>query len=572
MLSRDTMPTPTDRLFQQLDDQRQHYGRGAGAAKTALLRELARRQLPSAERVRRFHETLCFWRAYPDDQRVLRAVERELARFRERLDVRRFRRELRDSGIAGTDIVYRFTEWTARWLAAHWRDAMSIEWDEVPDRDRLARLLFLLALPAEAPGFDEPPVPVERWVRALAGPGRSDAGWLIDRAGALAVPQEVRVRLFDELDLPLRVAWRPGAPSRTAARFEPSPVVFQRTPPSRERPDLRAEAVRPPDAIRPVGPAHAERLVHLAHEAMVTRERDLDAFAWADVRDVRLIECGGGLQFACIGVRPEKRFLLESVYGLLTLKNGVPIGYALASGLFESAEIAYNVFASFRGGEAAHVYARLLAAARALFGCDTFSVPPYQLGDGNDEGLVSGAWWFYRKLGLEPWTAAAQSLMRREAVRVDRNPGYRTPIAVLKRLVRHSMFLSLGRRRADVIGWQRFDRLGLAVTAHIVGRFGTDRDRAREVLADEAGATLGVDNWRRLQAGERVAWQSWAPLVAILPGVKRWSSRERAALAAVIRAKGGRRESDFVPLFDGHAKLRAAILEVARTAQATGRS
>ncbi len=36
----------------------------------------------------------------------------------------------------------------------------------------------------------------------------------------------------------------------------------------------------------------------------------------------------------------------------------------------------------------------------ALFNVDTFTVYPYQLGYGNDEGLKSGAWWFYQKLGF----------------------------------------------------------------------------------------------------------------------------------------------------------------------------
>ena len=49
----------------------------------------------------------------------------------------------------------------------------------------------------------------------------------------------------------------------------------------------------------------------------------------------------------------------------------------------------------------------------------------------------------------------------------------------------------------------------------------------------------------------------------ILPGIGRWSLAERRATATVIRAKGGRRESDFVRGFDGHRKLRAAIAKLA---------
>jgi hypothetical protein len=273
-----------------------------------------------------------------------------------------------------------------------------------------------------------------------------------------------------------------------------------------------------------------------------------------------------------MGVVPERRFLLESVYGFLTLKNGVPIGYALGSGLLRFSEIAYNVFDTFRGGEAAYIYGRLLATVRALFASEAFTVPPYQLGDGNEEGVESGAWWFYYKLGFRPRARAARAIVAQEVARIGRNPSYRTPVATLENLVRHPVFLSLTPRRSSAPGEAiealRLDRIGLAVTRYVAERFGADRERAARVCADEAAHLLGVDAWRRLPAGERVAWERWGPLVAVLRGVAAWSPAERRALAGVIRAKGGRRESDYVALFDRHTKLRAAVVALSRGAPA----
>src|SRR5262249_44233915 len=153
---------------------------------------------------------------------------------------------------------------------------------------------------------------------------------------------------------------------------------------SRARPSLAEEARRPPLAIRRVDPREGARLVDLARGAMVTRSRDLDVFCHADPRHVRLVDCGEGLAFAGFHAIPERRLLLEAVHGFLSLKNGVPIGYVLASALFGSAEIAYNVFETFRGAEAAAVYGRVLGTARALFGADAFTIVPYQLGHEND--------------------------------------------------------------------------------------------------------------------------------------------------------------------------------------------
>jgi hypothetical protein len=75
---------------------------------------------------------------------------------------------------------------------------------------------------------------------------------------------------------------------------------------------------------------------------------------------------------------------------------------------------------------------------------------------------------------------------------------------------------------------------------------------------------LGVRSMRGFSLGEREAWARWSPLVLSLPGIEAWTARERRELARVVRAKGGRRESDFVPLFDGHPRLRSALVELAR--------
>ncbi|MCX6544376.1 MAG: hypothetical protein NTV05_08170 [Acidobacteria bacterium] len=551
-------------LLGELQRLREEFGPGSARKKCALLARIAARSLSSAAEVLDLHELLCFWRAYPDSARVLSAVERQLRRFSRRPDLRRVSDELLNSGVAGTDTVYPFGLCTAEWLASRWGRLLTVEWEDVVDENRLLRALMLYALPAEVPGLDDPPLGARAWLDRLRAPGGTDAAYLVERAARYPAGTWARDRLFDELNVPMRIAAGPGSPNRTLARFDGAPVSYQCRPLDRARPDLRAEISRPPLAIRGVARRDAARLIDLAHESMVTRKRDLDAFAWADPRDVRLVDCGDGLQFALIGVLPERRFLFESVYGLLTLKNGVPIGYALTSALFESSEIAYNVFETFRGGEAGYVFGRLLAACHALFGSETFSIDPYQLGAGNEEGLDSGAWWFYYKLGFRPRARNILPLVAREARRVAANRDYRTARPTVERLVEHTVFWSAGPRREDVMGALRLGNVGLTVSALVARRFGSDRTRAAHVLADEAAATLDVAGWRRWSRDERLAWERWAPVVAVLPNVARWPQTDRAALVKVIRAKGGRRESAFVPLFNSHVRLRAAIVGLCR--------
>lgn len=540
------------------------YTPASAESKLALLRALSSARTRTARDVLALHEALIFLRAYPDDARVLAASERGLRQFAQRADLGRFRSQLENSGIAGTDVVYRFYPPTANWLVSRFGALLSIEWDDVDQAELLERNLWLLLLWGESSALDIEGVELRERVRRLKGPRESDAEFLVRRIDALPMHVFARERFGEELDLPMRLAAGPATPSRTLARAPSAAPVFQTRPLRRARPDLAREIRRPPLAVREMSAREGGVFVRLAREAMVARERDLEAFMHADERDVRVVECGDGLQFAVMGVRPDRRLLLESVYGMLTIQNGVPIGYVLASALFGSAEVAYNVFEAYRGAEAAHVYARALATIRVLFGAETFSVPPYQLGHENEEGLASGAWWFYAKLGFRPRDGAALRLATREIERARRDPKYRSSKAKLRALVERDMFFALGRERADVLGTFPLPRVGAAISAYVARRFGADRERAASECAAEAARLLGVRAWHRLPRDERLAFERWAPLVACMPGVARWSAADRRALGAIMCAKGARREADAIALLDRHARARAALRALVR--------
>ena len=142
-------------VLRELESLRACFGDGSGARKAALLGILARARLPTAGEVLRLHEAACFLRAHPDDAAVLAAAEQVLAGFARRADLRRFRRALADTGIAGTAIHYEFYGATARRLAARHGPQLRVDWPAFADRGRLEARLPLLASYAETPGLDE---------------------------------------------------------------------------------------------------------------------------------------------------------------------------------------------------------------------------------------------------------------------------------------------------------------------------------------------------------------------------------------------------------------------------------
>jgi len=553
--------------LKRLAEMRAEYGPGLAEEKRRLLAVLAKLRQANAKQVELLHETLCFLRAYPDDAKLLAAVEELLGSFALRPDLRRHRDALADTGIAGTAISYPFFPETALWIARQWPTRLRIEWEHFTKEEVLERYLQFLALWAETPALDEEPLTCRQWLARAKGPDETDATFLMKRLGAMKVDEFKFQAMGEELELPLRLDPAPGAPSRTLARarWPGQRVVFQKEALARGRPDLRAECVKPPHAVTEVSTAEGRRLIALAREAMVTRSRDLDAFMYGDPRDVRRLDFGDGYTLAAIGMRPSRRLLFEAIYGFLTLRNGVPVGYVLNSALFGSAEIAYNVFDSFRGAEAARIYAHVLAAVHHLFGSDSFTIYPYQLGQDNDEALESGAWWFYQKLGFLPRDRGALKVMQAELARMRKKPGHRSSIPTLRRLADHSVFLHCKEPRDDVIGVLALSRASLRVTEFLGRRFGSDRERAERECAAEAASRFGVGSTAKWSAGERLAWNRWSPLLLTIEGTEMWTPTERLAAAEVARAKGGRRESEFARKFDAHAGLRAAVWALART-------
>lgn len=530
------------------------HGPGLAARKLELLRRLAAGRLHTARQVSRLHQLLEFLEAFPDDGRVHAGVRRMLRAFRGRADLRRFRQALSGSGIAGTDTPYRFFWPTAHWISRRWPGALAIERD---DADHARAILEALPLLLDAPRAE--------WLRGQAKPAIAvldrlrprdvgDADFLIGLVAAMPWDEASREAFFDRVDPPFLL--RPGrdTPERTHARYAAREIHFGAGRKHQPRPDIRKEALRAPRRITAlVGPA-AAALICLARISMITRERDLAVFQYPNARDAFLVDDGDGLAFAMIGAAAPRRALLPATYGGLVLRNGVPMGYVQLDVLGRHAAVSFNLFAEFRKGIAAWVFARLIAATRHVFDCDEFSIEPYQLGQGNDEGIESGAWWFYHRQGFRPRSGTARRLAARELARKARRATHRSSGRTLRALAAFHLFLSLDPARQAQLpctdAW-------LAAAVQALARFGgPDPDRRQTAAMRAAAMKLGL--------APRVAARSglarWAGLVLALTAHGRWSRQERRELARIVAAKHAESERKFQRLLMKHRRLRSLLV------------
>ncbi len=514
----------------------------------------------------RFHETLCFLQAYPDDPEILELVDRALATFGARVERlgRAARRRLHDSGITGSTLDYPFGFPMARWLATRFPREAEVAWAALTDADRLDETLSLLATTAEGDAFSEGGMGWRQWIRVAKGGRRlSDLQLIVEVFERARLPAETRDWLFESLSLP--ILWRPGTAggSRTLARAAPHATSFHDRPLERSDVDL-VQALGRPLPLTPAPRPLAEAMIDAARVAMATRQRELHAFSYPNADDVLTVDAGRGLRLVFIGIEPDFRLPLEGYYGFLALKNGVPVSYGGGWELFGTLDFAINIFPSFRQGESPYLATQLLRAYRWIFGMRTVVIDRYQLGHESAEALRSGSFYFYHRLGFRPRDPAVVQTLAHERSKIVADPAYRSPIPTLKRLAAAEVFLTLpGGQKAPERRLRATDVSAL-VARDIARRFDGDRARATRDAAERVARALGARQRGTWPPGERRAFERMSLVAALIPDLSAWPLAERRALLAVMRSKGSGSEMTYTRRLDRHRRLRRGLAALAR--------
>jgi hypothetical protein len=283
------------------------------------------------------------------------------------------------------------------------------------------------------------------------------------------------------------------------------------------------------------------------------RFRELYGFSHPDEANVFSADAGRGVEIVFFGLPPRWRLPLRAYHAGMFFKNGVPAGYVETLSLFDHAGVGFNLYYTFREGESAWLYARLLRLFHQVLGINYFSVDPYQIGDDNPEAIDSGAFWFYRKLGFRPVDPRLAALTRREEERIARTPGYRSSHRTLRRLAKgRVLFEGPG---AEAGQWDRFSirNVGIETTRALTARFGSDTERMRNAASRFAARHFGVESTCGL-----------ALALSAIPGVASWSPAEKKAVAAILQAKERGSETRYLHLMQRHPTLRAALLKLGR--------
>lgn len=549
-----------------LQSLRTKYDAAALAEKKRLLKSELKPAKATAKELFELHELLLFIRAYPDNEDLLQLAEQ--CQEKCNIAIQRILRKqsssalriFENTGIIGTNIVGCFSYDLVSWLqhqypTAIWFDSFGGDIEEV-----YAHLLSLLPASIREHYTDYGYASAEEWLQTSASHNRYHQLKLIL---SLFSNEQLHFRqrdsLFDRLQLYVEIDTT-RVPCRSNIRI-PRPAVYYHEEGLIRKTDLNTilqEALPQEKNL-----SHEEKQQYIAsiRLQLLSLYRETDPGTYADINDLHVYHVGRGMEIVLQGMQPERRNPIDAYIGFMAFKNGLPYAYGGAWLLGKMAKIGINVFPSFRGGESAWFFAQLKRIYYQQFNPAYFVAEPYQIGRDNPEGIETGAFWFYYRLGYRPLQKKLQQLAAEHWKKMLAQPGKKTPVKILLQLVEDEVvYLPPGSESALK---QKFDTLGLSqsITSHIRKRYNGDIGR---FMAHCKACLLTSGILPALKADKINALEQLSQYLFIEDDLIQFTADERKYITALLIEKTIGSDCNYARLMSENEKMQEILYRLFR--------
>lgn len=499
------------------------------------------------------HDLLLFIKAFPrnatDHERATDGLERLSADAANRAQGnRRFSRALRDSGIDGLPMRAHFSIDLCRWLLAAAPSAVRM--DALDGEEDLVRgTLLALSLQVEREAMDDARHVV--FDRLNEASGGSPLSWLVNAIDRATDDPHLRHVLWEGCRPGIVITPQRSPLSRTYCEGPDDPVHHFPAG-TRGLIGVQAEITRPLAPAVSLPPAQRHALLVASRGALIGHQRETDPVTFCDAVAVAHQRLEHGISVTLLPLPPGRRTAIDAYVGYVAYTNNVPVAYGGAWLFPGKSKVGINVFPAFRGGPSSMLFAQILRCYSQRYEVGCFEAENYQLGHGNSDGIRSGAYWFYHRLGFRTQHPRLSAMAGSEAERMRLEPGYRSPPAVLRKLVTEPMLLKLDDERAPL-----FEPLDLAERAlrHLSTEAKGDRRAARERIALRVARRLGAGSMHRWPQADRSGFADLAPAIDPIGDLERWSAADKARLIRLMRAKGGITEDAYIASLRRHQRL-----------------
>ena len=428
--------------------------------------------------VKKLHDRLLFEVAFPSTLEQWKNANAELRSIADRVASVRDanRKKFQNSGISGSIVRAPFSLGLNIWLSERYGSAVRLVVDATA-RKQLVELLSITLDPVEQEMLHEEKLKWSYWTKILSvQKPRTLTAWILNAFQQLPGSTQTREQAFAQLGIETEWRMKSNAPTITTARIE-SPIEIQ--PEGVKQTLTIAAALKLGEPMRiALSKDEHQRLIDVARGVLCAQLRETDPCTYANPNEVVLYDMGGGIRIALYAMQPEMKQTLQSFIGYLAFKNGVPIAYGGGWVLDNESGFGVNIFPPFRGGGSTVIVCQLLRLYHFVFASTSFSVDPYQIGYGNEDGIKSGSFWFYYRLGFRPEEKELAELAEKEFVTIKRRKTYRTDEVVLRELSAATMRWRTPGTTNDMIF--NTDALADRVTAFIVKNHNGNRKQASQ--------------------------------------------------------------------------------------------
>lgn len=509
-----------------------------------------------------YHEILLFLKAYPENRKLLDLTEKELKRLAEAIQLLNEpkKEKLVRTGMAYTETRANFSFTLCQWLLKKFPGKVSLYSCE-GDAEWGKELLKLTLPKTESEGMSASSM--EEWLEEhQSAEGKLPA--LIRLIETLDCTQRLKEHIWEALRVFVSIQLDETIPSRTFNHGPNTPIYFHKQE-LKKRCDARAEILKPLPPPKKLTAQQQEVLLTAARASLFLLNRETDTVTYTNTNEITWFELERGIQIALFGLIPERRLPFETYIGYMAFKNGIPAAYGGAWPLQRIARIGLNIYEPFRGGESAYLFAQLMRVYHHYYKIKQFTVEPYQIGYGNKEGLLSGAFWFYHRMGFRSIDEKTALLAESEHQKILSEKGYRTPLPVLKKLTASHMKLEvLPLKSTQEQSPFLAEELSEAVSRHIDEKYEGDRPKAIREAAKTMRTLLLISpaSFNRWNPDEQNWFNELSLLFVQLKEIKQENSLFKKQLFQLMKTKAGKQEKDFLTAWQKFIPLQQYIKEL----------
>lgn len=546
--------------IQRLISVKGKFPEAATAEKTALLQQLQQLTVADTSLIKKYHDCLLFLQACPGNPRMLQLARHEMERLCNAAaaifngtSVQK-QAALNGTGIYGTTHVSTFSFEINDWLLQNFDMTISLH-SSGAGYESINSILELLLPRKEYQLVTQPQCSLPQHIHKLTGNSNNYAAlrWLLQTLQRQCSSAQLRDHLFNQLNV--FTAWKLEHPffNRSFARalplskihFYKKEFILQNTG------RYIRKKIKPPVFLTE---ADKKKLLDTARTMLALHYREIDTVSYCDPAAVTYFDMGNGISIALYTMQPQHRFSIESYIGYMAFVNSVPAAYGGGWLLGHRCKIGINIFPALRGGNSSLVFAAVLRLYHSYYNANRFVVKPYQFGKNNADGLRSGAFWFYYKLGFRPVTAALKKIAADENEKKQQQPAYRTPVAVLKQFTAAPVELVLDKNSYPVYDGGDISK---AITNAIIKNFAGNREKALQYCKKELKKFMTVHQIKIKPAALSLLNKQLLWMLLLKDNNNRFPFTKTAAtqLIKLLIAKFDTDEREYIMLLQKNKKL-----------------